>query len=129
MNQFQHKKATLISFQCTFQFFFASFKESFRIQKLITKQKNYNIIYYQYLKLIVLYFENVCIFVTSHMWSWLFFLMQFLFQKTRTVKTFHLHGWRREDFVPPQIDTIVQLIAKVEKWTRKNRPAPVIVTC
>lgn len=49
--------------------------------------------------------------------------------KTRTVKTFHLHGWRREEFVPPQVDSIVQLIAKVEKWTRKNRPAPIIVSC
>ncbi|GFY59237.1 hypothetical protein TNIN_230411 [Trichonephila inaurata madagascariensis] len=49
--------------------------------------------------------------------------------KRRTVKTFHLHGWRREDFVPPQVDTIVQLIAKVDKWTKKSGPAPVIVTC
>ncbi|KAG8199338.1 hypothetical protein JTE90_011804 [Oedothorax gibbosus] len=49
--------------------------------------------------------------------------------KTRTIKSFHLHGWRREEFVPPQVDTVVQLIAKVEKWTRKNRPAPIIVTC
>ncbi|XP_042901631.1 receptor-type tyrosine-protein phosphatase kappa [Parasteatoda tepidariorum] len=49
--------------------------------------------------------------------------------KSRTVKTFHLHGWRREEFVPPQVDTIVQLIAKVDKWTRKTKPAPVIVSC
>ncbi|PRD26901.1 UNVERIFIED_CONTAM: Ptpre [Trichonephila clavipes] len=49
--------------------------------------------------------------------------------KRRTVKTFHLHGWRREDFVPPQVDTIVQLIAKMDKWTKKSGPAPVIVTC
>ncbi|CAL1275718.1 unnamed protein product [Larinioides sclopetarius] len=49
--------------------------------------------------------------------------------KRRTIKTFHLHGWRREDFVPPQVDTIVQLIAKVEKWTRKSGPAPILVTC
>ncbi|KFM70986.1 Receptor-type tyrosine-protein phosphatase kappa, partial [Stegodyphus mimosarum] len=49
--------------------------------------------------------------------------------KHRTIKTFHLHGWRREEFVPPQVDTIVQLIAKVDKWSRKNKSVPAIVTC
>ncbi|XP_054706157.1 receptor-type tyrosine-protein phosphatase mu-like isoform X2 [Uloborus diversus] len=49
--------------------------------------------------------------------------------KSRTVKTFHLYGWRKEEFVPPNVDTIVSLIAKIDKWTRKNTPSPIIVTC
>lgn len=49
--------------------------------------------------------------------------------KNRSVKMFHLHGWHKDDFVPPLVDFMFNLLYKAQKWNQKSGQKPIIVTC